>query len=244
MSLKLVSPAVVDHVTGIWVKQLRNRLDETDERLWKCPTFPFEIVSVEQVSPTREVLEVFEGRRNELDKRLGKAMKLETIHGFYCPSSLEVFHQILHDGFYKTFSGELTLSTDAPQAIHESLTARPVNKLILARVSLGWKNADYTEINNKFKIKDLRGVIPGFVITFRNIGSDSQPIPYTPPPTSNFVELDLNFKAAPAYSSPRTETQATSPPTSPHTYSAPPPEPLSDSARLPKYMRELERSLE
>jgi len=259
MSLKVVSPAVIDHVTGIWVKQLRQRLDETDERLWRCPTFPYEIVSIEQVSPTREVLEVFEGRRNELDKRLGRGAKLETIHGFYCPSSMEVLNQILRDGFYQTFSGELTFSTDAPQAIHESLTARPINKLILARVSLGWKDADYTEINNKYKIKNLRGVIPGFVITFRNIG-ESQPVPYTPPPTSNYVELDLNIKptnatsprsensyssprSEPTYSSPRSEPTYSSPPTSP-VYTAPPPESPSSSARLPKYMRELERSLE
>ncbi len=38
-------------------------------------------------------------------------MKLETIHGFYCPSSPEVLNQIIQEGFHTTFTGELTFST-------------------------------------------------------------------------------------------------------------------------------------
>jgi hypothetical protein len=170
MSLKLVSPAVVEHVTSIWVKQLRNRLEDTDQRLWSCPTYPYQIVSVEQVSPSRAALEAFEARRNELDKRMGAMHKLETVQAFYCPSSQDVLNNIIKEGFHETFSGELTVCTDAPQAIHESLANHKFNKVVLVRVALGWKEADYTEINHKYKIKNLRSISPAFVITFQEIG--------------------------------------------------------------------------
>jgi len=215
------------------VKQLHTRLDETDERLWSNPVYPYSIVSVEQVSPSREVLEVFEGRRNELDKTL-RGAKLETIQGFYCPSSYDVLNKIVKDGFYQTFSGEITFSVDAPQAIQESLSSQPINKLILARISLGSKDRDYTEIHHKYKIRNLRGVIPAFIITFQYVGEGQAPIPYTPPPTSNYVELDLTINRN---NQTTTTTSSYEPET---TYSPPPPDP---NVRLPKYMRDLERNL-
>lgn len=85
--------------------------------------------------------------------------------------------------------GELTFCTDPIQAVRESFSSRPVNKIILARVSLGWKGTeavsngfvthfmqdyDFTEINNKYKIKNLRGVLPAFVITVEQVAKHDQ----------------------------------------------------------------------
>jgi hypothetical protein len=241
MSLKLVSPAVVEHVTGIWVKQLRMRPEENDQRLWSCPTFPYQIVSVEQVSPTRTALEAFEARRNELDRRLGPHNKLETLQGFYCPSSQEVLNQIVKEGFHNTFSGELTFCLDAPQAIQESLATHRVNKVLLVRISLGIKGVDFTEINHKYKIRNLHSVIPSFVITFQEIGESQKPVPQSPPPDSNVVELSLSAKQLDHISktqSPQHPSPAfSSPPVSP-TYAS------TSSARLPKYLKDLDASLE
>jgi len=248
MSLKLVSPAVVEHVTGIWVKQLRNRLEDGDQRNWSCPTYPFQIVSVEQVSPTRPALEAFEARRNELDRRLGPHNKLETIQAFYCPSSQEVLNQIIKDGFSDTFSGEITVSTDAPQAIHESLANRKLNKLLLVRVSLGTKDVDYAEINHKYKIRNLRSIISSFVITFQEIGESQKPIQYTPPPATHFVELSFNQNQM-NHISQSQSSSFSSPPTSPPSSSSSSSPSITSpstgsSARLPKYFQDLDKSLD
>lgn len=245
MSLKLVSPGVVEHVTGTWVKQLRNRPEENDQRLWSCPTFPYQIVSVEQVSPTRAALEAFEARRNELDKRLGPHNKLETLQAFYCPSSQDVLNQIVKDGFHVTFSGELTFCLDAPQAIQETLSNQRVNKVVMVRISLGQKDVDFVEINHKYKIRNLRSVIPAFVITFQEIGESRKPVPQSPPPDSNMVELTLtpNQLSHIAKSSPQINASASSsfssPPTSPTPASS-----STGSARLPKYITDLDKSLD
>jgi len=247
MSLKLVSPAVVEHVTGIWVKQLRTRPEENDQRLWSCPTFPYQIVSVEQVSPTRTALEAFEARRNELDKRLGPMNKLETVNAFYCPSSQDVLNQIVKDGFHETFAGELTVCLDAPQAIHETLANRRVNKLVLARVSLGARDVDYTEINHKYKIRNLRSIIASFIITFQEIGESQKPIPQSPPPSSNYVELNLSINQLNHLQSqsPQSshQTLSFSSPTSPSSTSSANTTP-GGSARLPKYITDLDKSLD
>jgi len=223
------------------VKQLRNRPEEDDQRLWSCPTYPYQIVSVEQVSPTRTALEAFEARRNELDKRLGSAHKLETLQAFYSPSSHEVLNQIVKEGFPNTFSGELTFCLDAPQAIHETLSNSRVNKVIMVRISLGVSEIDYTEINHKYKIKNLRSVIPAFIITFQEIGESRKPVPQSPPPDSNVVELSLNPRQldhlAKAQSPQHPSPSFSSPPTSPASA------PSTGSVRLPKYITDLDKSL-
>lgn len=240
MSLKLVSPAVVEHVTGIWVKQLRTRPEDNDQRLWSCPTFPFQIVSVEQVSPTRTSLEAFEARRNELDKRLGPNNKLETLQAFYCPSSHEVLNQIIREGFHNTFSGELTFCSDAPQAIQESLGNHRANKVVLVRISLGIKGVDYTEINHKYKIRNLHSVIPSFVITFQEIGESQKPVPQSPPADSNVVELTLS----PNQLSHIAKVQSPQHPSPVHSSLSPAPSASTSSARLPKYLKDLDASLD
>jgi len=170
MELRHGNSSIVEHVVGIWVKQHNSPLDPTDPLRWSCPTYPYNIRSVEQVFPGREHLEDFESRRNELDQRLSKGkVKLETIHGFYCPSSEENLQRIIKEGFPNAFVGELTFCLDPLQAIRESLSSRPASKIILARVSLGWKEYDYTEINNKYKIKNLRGVLPAFVVHIEQV---------------------------------------------------------------------------
>eukprot|EP00026_Physarum_polycephalum_P013686 Phypoly_transcript_14114.p1 GENE.Phypoly_transcript_14114~~Phypoly_transcript_14114.p1 ORF type:complete len:241 (+),score=41.88 Phypoly_transcript_14114:208-930(+) len=238
MSLRLVSPAVVEHVTGTWVKQLRNRPEENDQRLWSCPTYPFQIVSVEQVSPTRSALEAFEARRNELDRKLGPHNKLETVQAFYCPSSQEVLNNIVKEGFHGTFSGELTFCLDAPQAIQETLSNSRANKVLLVRVTLGVKDVDYTEINHKYKLRNLRSVIPSFVITYQEIGESRIPVPQSPPPDSNVVELTLNANQLNHLAKSQSSPQLVSPPPHQSTSTA-----STSSARLPKYLKDLDESL-
>jgi len=170
MEIRTGNSNIIEHVVGIWAKQHTSPLDATDPQRWSCPTYPYNIKSVEQVFPGRDHLEDFESRRNELDQRLSKGkVKLETIHGFYCPSSEENMRLIIKEGFNNAFVGELTFCLDPLQAIRESLSSRPASKIILARVSLGWKEYDYTEINNKYKIKNLRGVLPAFVIHIEQV---------------------------------------------------------------------------
>lgn len=157
---------------------------------WECPTYPFQITSIDQVFPSRQLLEVFEARRNEMDKRMG-SNKLETVQAFYCPSSPEVMNGILTVGFHQTFLGELTFCTDAPQAIRETLATKAVNKLILARVCLGWRDFDYAEINNKYRIKNLRSVLPAFVITFQSLfDSTTAPVRVDSAPNSYVFSVE------------------------------------------------------
>jgi len=200
MELKACNSQLVDHVVSIWVKQHSSPLEEDDPLRWSCPTYPYQIKSVDQVFPGREHLEEFESRRNELDQRLSKGkVKLETMQGFYCPSSEDTLRLILKEGFHNAIVGELTFCTDPLQAVRESLSSRPVNKLILARVSLGWKEYDYTEINNKYKIKNLRGVLPSFVITIEQIAH-----PKTQGHQVNPVQqpvVDLSNRSSPPISS-------------------------------------------
>jgi len=218
MDVRPGNAQVLEHVVGIWVKQANSPLEETDPMRWSCPTYPYQIKAVEQVFPGRDHLEDFESRRNELDQRLSKGkVKLETIHGFYCPSSEETLRLILKEGFHNAIVGELTFCVDPLQAIRESLSARP-NKVILARVSLGWKEYDYTEINNKYKIKNLRGVLPSFILTIEQV---------TPPKDQGVRQQ------APVYEEPPKRVE---PPQSPPTSSY---SPNSAAVRLPKYITTL-----
>jgi len=223
MELKAGTAQILEHVVSIWVKQAASPLEENDPARWSCPTYPYQIRSVEQVFPGRDHLEDFESRRNELDQRLGKGkVKLETIHGFYCPSSEDTLRLILKEGFHNAIVGELTFCTDPLQAIRESLSSRPTNRLILARVSLGWKEYDYTEINNKYKIKNLRGVLPAFIITVEPVAHPKDQGVRQEAPVYGYEELPRSRVAEP---------KPQSPPNSPPTSNA--------SVRLPKYITNL-----
>jgi len=221
MELKASPPQLVEHVTSIWIKQANSPLEETDPVRWSNPTYPYTIRSVDQVFPSREHLEIFESRRNELDQRLSHGrIKLETIHGFYSPSSEENLRLILREGFHGAIMGELTFCTDPLQAIRESLAGRPLNKLILARVSLGWKEYDYTEINNKYRIKNLRGVIPSFVLHIDQVVAPREQTPAAAPKSP---------LSGPLTSYERYEEVTPPSPTSPG----------SNNVRLPKYITDL-----
>jgi len=223
MELRSGNSSIVEHVVGIWVKQHSSPLDPSDPQRWSCPTYPYNITQVEQVFPGRDHLEDFESRRNELDQRLSKGkVKLETIHGFYCPSSEENLRLIIKEGFHNAFSGELMFCLDPLQAIRESLSSRPANKIILARVSLGWKEYDYTEINNKYKIKNLRGVLPAFVVHIEQVAR------------SQDQEASRSVQAS------------VSPPSrKPEVVVSPTPQPdlssVASPTRLPKYIRDLNK---
>jgi len=167
MDLKPVNQGAWDRVIAIWVKQLRPSGDEPSAL---GSTYPYQIVDINLVSPARQHIEEFESRRNELDQRVAK---LETIQGFYAPSTEESLARILKDGFPGAFAGELTFCPDATQAIQEALSVRPINKLLLCRVVLGAKGVDYTEIHGKYRIKNIHGVMPSFLITYKPFVAES-----------------------------------------------------------------------
>ena len=78
MELRPCNSQLVDHVVGIWVKQHASPLKEDDPVRWTCPTYPYQIKSIDQVFPGRENLEEFESRRNELDQRL--SVLIHSVH--------------------------------------------------------------------------------------------------------------------------------------------------------------------
>jgi len=229
MELRYGNSSLVEHVVGIWVKQHNSPLDQTDPLRWSYPTYPYKVKSVDQVFPGREHLEEFESRRNELDQRLSKGkVKLETIHGFYCPSSEDNLRLILKEGFHNAFVGELTFCLDPLQAIRESLSSRPASKIILARVSLGWKEYDYTEINNKYKIKNLRGVLPAFVINIEQV-----PLPQDQGGDVVKTYVSPRQERESPRDSPRMDTPTSSPSDSPSSFTT--------ATRVPKYIRDLNK---
>jgi len=223
MEVKACAPSIVEHVVSIWLKNLRSPLEDTHK--YSTATYPYEILHVDQVFPSRDLLEEFEGHRNELDKRLGTergGRKLETVNIFYSPSSEEVLRRILQEGFSGAFAGALTFCSDPTQAIREVLSARPINKVILARVCLGIKDIDFTEINSKIKIFNLKGCMPSFVISFRQVADESG-------------------KSRAASSSPRSpESRAPEPRASEQ--SSAPQATYSSPTRLPKYITDLNSS--
>jgi len=179
MDLKPVNQSSWDRVIAIWVKQLRSSGEEPNSF---GSTYPYQIVNINMVSPARPHIEEFESRRNELDQRVAK---LETIQGFYAPSTEDSLARILKDGFSGAFAGELTFCPDATQAIQEALSVRPINKLLLCRVVLGQKGVDYTEIHGKYRIRNIHGVLPSFLITYKQFAAEPA-APAAPEPTPHW----------------------------------------------------------
>jgi len=186
MELKAVSGVTWDRVISTWIKQLKSSKNDSDGSVGS--TYPYQIVNIEMVSPARDHIEEFESRRNELDQRVAK---LETIQGFYAPSTEEVLSRILKEGFAGAFAGELTFCPDATQAIQEALAVRPTNKVLLCRVVLGQKGVDYTEIHGKYRIKNIRGVMPSFLITYKPfVPEGAKPAPEPTPKWPSEPERD------------------------------------------------------
>eukprot|EP01101_Sappina_pedata_P001389 TRINITY_DN11477_c0_g1_i1.p2 TRINITY_DN11477_c0_g1~~TRINITY_DN11477_c0_g1_i1.p2 ORF type:complete len:251 (-),score=125.05 TRINITY_DN11477_c0_g1_i1:84-782(-) len=155
MSLKSVSPAIENHVKGIWEKNLERDIPE-------------EIVMVEQYVPSKDLVNEFEARRNELDRTIG-GQKLQTIQAFVAVNKISLI-STLRRGFYKTFGvNKLAFSTDPATAIQEASGADG-NKIILCRITLGREGSDYQVVRNKYVISNLQGILPAFLITYCHQG--------------------------------------------------------------------------
>jgi len=203
MELKQVSGATWDRVIGTWVKQLRSKAEDEGS---VGSTYPYQIVNIELISPSRDHIEDFESRRNELDKRVPK---LETIQGFYAPSTEDVLQRIFREGFAGAFAGDLTFCPDPVQAIQEGLSIKPVYKLLLCRVVLGQKGVDYTEIHGKYRVRNVHGVLPSFLITYK--------LPSPEPASAPTPDVIPHWP-----SSEPTKSPAISPAPAPRDYSLPP----------------------
>jgi len=151
MSLKPVSHAIENHVRGIWDKGLIDKVPE-------------EIVYVEQYSPTKDLINEFESRRNELDRALG-GKKLQTVQAFICVGE-ESLRSVLMTGFHKTLGNtKLAFSTDPSVAIREG-PGKNGREIILCRITLGREGVEYQLVREKYVLENTRGIIPAFLITY------------------------------------------------------------------------------
>jgi len=221
--LKRCNPGLVVHVANIWVKQAASPLDHDDPVRWKTPTFPYEIKYVDQVAPTKDNIEVFEKKRNELEAR-SQGKKLETLHLFYRASNDDIHNRIVQTGFHNVIVGAATFSPDPLKAILDSYAQGPATKLILARACLGTLGQDYKEIRDKYTILDLKSVVPAFVIYVK------------------FIQPEQTSQPSPSLERRDSPVEPTTSPWEGQSTSSPPLSPVSTSnfnnARLPKYLSE------
>jgi len=182
--LKPVSPSIENHVKGLWDKALEK----------ECP---FEVVYVEQYAPSKDLMNEFEARRNELDKMLGHA-KLQTIQAF-CTVNYNNLQNVMKKGFFKALGvSKIAFSTDPSVAINEGFGSNK-NKIILCRITLGREGVDYQVVRNKYMIENLQGIMPSFLITYAAPGESIslQPFDTGVPNTSKEPkEDDIVFQEA------------------------------------------------
>jgi len=154
MSLKPVSPGVESHVKSVWSKGIeQGAINE-------------EVVFVEQYYPTKEMINDFEVRRNELENAI-KA-RVQTMQAFYQPAE-EKLVALLKDGFFKTLGLRSVIVTKDPSVLVHSNRMTEYNrfkKLLLCRVSLGKQGVDYKLNENKYIIENPKSIIPAFLVTY------------------------------------------------------------------------------
>ncbi|KYR01623.1 hypothetical protein DLAC_01623 [Tieghemostelium lacteum] len=209
--LKQVSAGVFKHATGLWSKSLTAN-DKPSQATEENPTYPYIITDVDQVVPTKEHMESFESKRNQLDKQMPVGKKLETLSLFYNPTSEGLLKKILQSDWKETFlnnngADQLTFYINANDAIQANDV--PFYKLLICRVCLGREGLDFTQPHKGYyKVKDLTQISTSFLYTFRN-----SLLPYVPPPVES---SPLKSSSSSVNSSPaKTTTTSTSTPSSP-----------------------------
>jgi len=184
-SLKSVTSAIETHVKGLWSKALEKDI-------------PQEVVYVEQYVPSKDLMNEFEARRNELDKMLG-GRKLETIQA-YCTVNYQNLQNVMKNGFFKALGvSKIAFSTDPGVAINEGFGGNQ-NKIILCRITLGREGSDYQVVRSKYMIENLRGIMPSFLITYASKGESISIQPFdtgvAPPSNKGSAEEEIVFHEA------------------------------------------------
>jgi len=184
MSVKPVTPAIENHVKGLWEKALEKDISQ-------------EVVFVEQYAPSKDLMNEFEHRRNELDRTLG-GQKLQTIQAF-CTVNYKNLPGIIKHGFYKTLGvSKIAFSTDPGVAINEGFGGNN-NKILLCRITLGREGVDYQVVRNKYMIENLQGIMPSFLITYAAPGESISLQPFetgTSSSSGNTKEEEIVFQEA------------------------------------------------
>ncbi|EGC36776.1 hypothetical protein DICPUDRAFT_150706 [Dictyostelium purpureum] len=168
-TLKEVTPSIVKYVNDMWEKSLTTG-QGANTATPENPIHPFVITSVQQVQPSRQQMELFETRRNQLDKLMPAGKKLETFTCFYNPTSEGQLKKIIQSSWKEVFGGnpdQLTFITNANEAAN--INRVQYYRTIVVRVCLGREGVDYSQPSKgHIKIRDLDGVSTSFVVTYRN----------------------------------------------------------------------------
>ncbi|KAM9960077.1 hypothetical protein ACTFIW_007310 [Dictyostelium discoideum] len=175
-TLKEVSPSIVKHANDQWVKSLSTG-NGAGPSPGDNPMAPYVITHVSQVQPSRQQMESFETRRNQLDKLMPPGKKLETFTCFFNPTSESQLKKILQVGWKETFGGnpdQLVFITNANEAAHANRVQ--FYQTFIVRVCLGREGIDYSQPSKgHIKIKDLDGISTSFVVTYRNSNDPTPP---------------------------------------------------------------------
>ncbi|EGG21163.1 hypothetical protein DFA_01038 [Cavenderia fasciculata] len=174
-NLKEVTAGVAKVASNMWIKSI----DSEDGANQDNPTHPYIITNVEQYQPTREMMEKFEIRRNQLDKSIPAGKKLETLNLFFNPTSESQLKKILQVGWPSTYDAvDVSFFSNANKAILDN----PISyyKLLIVRVCLGREGVDFTLANGRYRVRDLNGVMTSFLITYRNSLAPNSTPPVSP----------------------------------------------------------------
>eukprot|EP01100_Stratorugosa_tubuloviscum_P015197 TRINITY_DN857_c0_g1_i1.p1 TRINITY_DN857_c0_g1~~TRINITY_DN857_c0_g1_i1.p1 ORF type:complete len:161 (+),score=84.03 TRINITY_DN857_c0_g1_i1:65-547(+) len=128
-----------------------------------------EIAFVEQFNPARQTIENFERYRSAMEAKIAPN-KLQTIIGYIVVPN-EAIQTLINVGFSNLNSlfyrdPELLL-IDHPEA----------NRVFQVRIALGRPVEDYTELDGKIKLRDLRAAIVSFVLI---VARPNQAVQYIP----------------------------------------------------------------
>eukprot|EP01097_Dermamoeba_algensis_P005414 TRINITY_DN3441_c0_g1_i1.p1 TRINITY_DN3441_c0_g1~~TRINITY_DN3441_c0_g1_i1.p1 ORF type:complete len:159 (-),score=41.92 TRINITY_DN3441_c0_g1_i1:156-632(-) len=153
--LKPVSESVFKHIENTWEKQTNS-------------PGKYAVVQVQQVFPSKEILNRFEERRTELDRKMPYGEKLQTLQLYFSPTE-DQLRGIFNEGFSEAFSGAaVTFFKDPVQAIEEGFIS-PTRELLLCRVSLGREGSDHSVQNGRYAVSNSRTVMPSFLLTYTQL---------------------------------------------------------------------------
>eukprot|EP01132_Coremiostelium_polycephalum_P002858 gene2858-3551_t len=211
--LKPHSPSIYKVAAGIWAKSFEDGNNSTAEST-EASTHPYALVNVEQVLPSREQMEVFETRRNQLDRLIPAGKKLETVNCFFNPSSEGQLKKILQVGWKEGLQNilhDIVFYSNALSAIKANNV--PYHKVFVVRVCLGREGIDYQSTGKPigYKIQDLNGVMSSYLLTYRNTLLPAESTPPSSPFKSSTDNVSSPTKSPASPSNLKTSSSSVSP---------------------------------
>jgi len=131
------------------------------EKQSKKPESSSKIKEVKQVRPTMDLLDRFEARRTDLEKR--NAGPLRTIWGWY-GTNKERIDAVLQHGFEKSMSGSAVVCWEDPDVASQFAEGK---QMLLCRVALGTNGVDYDfeAATGKYSIKFPDQIMPTWFVS-------------------------------------------------------------------------------